>query len=155
LLYASWQNRDSLLVTKQEFTNDLTANYHEMKKHGLNKEDAFYFLPPYEWYNDSISKWTGEMEMQLINYSPGTLSHADYTKPSEKNYRSSQTIYNSIVEYENKSSNGLKGFILLLHIGTDKERTDKFYYKLPQLLDWLLLKNYQPLRVDELLNHKN
>jgi peptidoglycan/xylan/chitin deacetylase (PgdA/CDA1 family) len=155
LLYASWQNRDSLLVTKQEFTIDLAANYHEMKKHGISKEDAFYFLPPYEWYNDSISQWAGDMGLQLINYSPGTLSHADYTKPSDKNYRSSQTIYNSIVEYENKSSNGLNGFILLLHIGTDKERTDKLYKRLPQLLEWLLLKNYQPLRVDELLNHKN
>lgn len=126
-----------------------------MQKFGILKKDAFFFLPPYEWYNDSISTWTREAGHQLINYSPGTLSHADYTTPLDKNYRSSQTIYNSIIEYENKSSNGLNGFILLLHIGTGKERTEKFYYMLPQLLDWLLLKNYQPLRVDELLNHKN
>ncbi len=126
-----------------------------MEKHGINKEAAFFFLPPYEWYNDSISKWTREAGHLLINYSPGTLSHADYTTPSDKNYKSSQTIYNSTVEYENKTTNGLNGFILLLHIGTSKVRTEKFYTMLPQLLEWLLLKNYQPVRVDELLNHKN
>ena len=35
LLYASWENRDSTLVTKEEFLNDLKANYLEMKKFGI------------------------------------------------------------------------------------------------------------------------
>jgi peptidoglycan/xylan/chitin deacetylase (PgdA/CDA1 family) len=30
LLYASWTNRDSLLVSKEEFTSDLMNNYKEM-----------------------------------------------------------------------------------------------------------------------------
>ena len=30
----------------------------------------------------------------------GTLSHADYTTGNDKNYRSSESIYNSIVDYE-------------------------------------------------------
>ena len=48
LLYASWTNRDSTLVTKQEFINDLKTNYDVMASFGISKNDAKYFLPPFE-----------------------------------------------------------------------------------------------------------
>ena len=66
-----------------------------------------------------------------------------------KNYRSSDTIYQSIIGYEQK--HGLNGFILLLHIGTDARRTDKMYNRLGGLLDYLKQKQYNLVRVDELL----
>jgi hypothetical protein len=54
-----------------------------------------------------------------------------------KKYVSSDSIYNRILGYEQKDPNGLNGFILLLHIGTDPARTDKFYYKLHELINEL------------------
>ncbi|RYF88789.1 MAG: polysaccharide deacetylase family protein [Chitinophagaceae bacterium] len=151
LLYAPWHKRDSLLIDQKIFNDDLLKNYAAMKKYGIQKKDAGYFLPPYEWYNDSIAAWTKQLGLQLINYSPGTISHADYTWPELKNYRSSETILASIKNYEAKTAKGLNGFILLLHIGTDPKRTDKFYDQLPQLIQWLKLKGYQLERMDELL----
>jgi len=148
LLYADWNKRDSLLVTKQQFKNDLQKNYTVMKKLGI--AGAKYFLPPYEWYNDSIAAWTKEMDLQLISFSPGTRSTADYTTPEMKNYRGSDEIYRSIIEQEEK--NGLNGNILLLHIGTDPKRTDKFYYRLNELIDVLKQKGYSFRRIDELLD---
>jgi len=150
-LYCDWTKRDSLLVTKQQFKSDLEKNYDELKRLGISKSLAHFFLPPYEWYNDSIATWTKKMGLQLVNYTPGTLSHADYTTPDEKNYRNSEVIYQSILDYEKKYSSGLNGFVLLMHIGTDAKRADKFYYHLPQLLQWLKEKGYQPVRIDELL----
>lgn len=152
LLYALWEKRDSLLVTKKEFTTDLEKNYAVMKTFGIQKLEAQYFLPPYEWYNDSIAKWTKDFGLQLINYSKGTLSAADYTHPQLKNYRSSETIMASIKNYEASSSNGLSGFILLVHIGTDARRTDKFYKQLPELIQWLKQKGYKFEKINELLN---
>ena len=152
LLYADWTKRDSILVTEKEFKKDLKRNYKRMRRFGIKKKDAVYFLPPYEWYNKSIANWTEEMGLVLVNFSPGTLSTADYTYPEMKTYRSSQVIYNSIVGYENKSSNGLNGFILLIHIGTDSRRTDKFYMLLETLLNELTLKGYTFVRIDELIN---
>jgi peptidoglycan/xylan/chitin deacetylase (PgdA/CDA1 family) len=147
LLYADWTKRDSLLVTKKEFEADLKLNYDAMKELGIS--NAKYFLPPYEWYNDSIAAWTKEMHLQLINFTPGTKSNADYTTPDLKNYRASDEIYNSIISLETKQS--LDGFVLLLHIGTDPKRTDKFYFKLKQLIQTLKQKGYSFKRVDELL----
>lgn len=146
LLYCSWTNRDSLLVTRDAFENDLEANYDAMKKLGIPR--APFFLPPYEWYNDSIADWTKRMGLQLINFSPGTISHADYTTPDIKNYRSSEVIMQSIKQ----SSENLNGFILLLHIGTDPKRTDKFYKRLPELVEYLKSKYYEFVTVTQLLS---
>ena len=149
LLYCDWDNRDSLLVTKKQFIADLNANLHSISKAGIVK--ANYFLPPYEWYNDSIAAWTKANGLQLINYSPGTLSNADYTYPGLKNYRSTNEIYQSVLQTEASDDHGLNGYILLLHIGTDSRRTNKFYLRLNELITTLKQKGYTFKRVDELL----
>lgn len=155
LLYCDWNIRDSLLVTKKEFEKDLLKNFNMLSRFGINKKDALYFLPPYEWYNDSIALWTKQLGLQLINYTPGTLSHADYTVSNDKNYRSSETIYNYIIDYEKSKPAGLNGFILLMHTGAGPERTDKFYTRLPLLIKYLRQKGYQFQRVDQLLGPVN
>ncbi|MGV3541088.1 MAG: polysaccharide deacetylase family protein [Rufibacter sp.] len=152
LLYADWGKRDSLLVTKEQFLTDLQANYAQMQRFGLRPEDAPFFLPPYEWYNQKITDWTTEAGFTLINYTPGTLSHADYTYPSlGKQYRTSEVILNSIWNYEKKDPHELNGFLLLLHLGTDPQRTDKFYHHLDELLSQLKRKGYQLVPLAELL----
>ena len=153
LLYCDWVKRDSLLVTKKQFTEDLQNAYKELKQWGIEKKDAHYFLPPYEWYNDSIARWTKEMGLQLVDFTPGTRSNADYTYPEMGNkYVNSDSVFNSILHYEVKSTNGLNGFILLVHIGTDPRRTDKFYKRLPELIDTLKSRGYGFVRIDELFN---
>lgn len=154
LLYADWTKRDSLLVTEKQFNDDLLANYEKMSAFGVEARDARYFLPPYEWYNATIVRWTENLGLTLINFSPGTRSAADYTFPETGDrYVSSDVIYESIMQYEQRDSHGLNGFILLVHIGTDPRRTDKFYYYLPRLITWLKGKGYTFLRIDELLGH--
>ena len=151
-MYCDWVKRDSLLVTHKQFKEDLQNAYKELKQWGVEKDQAHYFLPPYEWYNDSISKWTNETGLQLINFTPGTRSNADYTYPEMGNkYLSSDTIFHSILNYEMHSTSGLNGFILLVHIGTDPRRTDKFYYRLPELINELEDRGYAFVRIDELL----
>lgn len=155
LLYCDWVNRDSLLVTKEEFIRDLENNNRVMKKFGISKKEAPYFLPPYEWYNDTLSIWTESMDLKIVNYTPGTLSHADYTTPDMPNYRSSEVIYKSIIDFEGENENGLNGFILLSHIGTAPERVDKFYNYLDALIIELKTRGYQFVRIDELLDLKS
>jgi endoglucanase len=144
LLYAAWENRDSLLVNRKEFEADLLNNYQEMQKFGLSIKDAPLFMPPYEWYNDSISAWTRDLGLHLINFTPGTRSNADYTTPDMGNrYVDSETIMKSIFQYEKKDPSGLNGFILLLHVGTDSRRTDKFYNRLRELIAGLRGRGYE------------
>jgi endoglucanase len=153
LLYCDWIKRDSLLVSEGSFKRDLKNNYKRMRKFGIRKKAAPYFLPPYEWYNATIAEWTREAGLQLVNFSHGTRSTADYTYPEMgKSYRSSEEIYDSIIKLEKNAPNGLNGFILLLHVGTDPRRTDKMYLKLGQLLNELKEKGYRFKRINALLD---
>jgi peptidoglycan/xylan/chitin deacetylase (PgdA/CDA1 family) len=89
----------------------------------------------------------------LINYTPGTISHADYTTPDMKNYRGSDEIMESILAYEAKE--GLNGFLLLTHVGTDPKRTDKLYARLEELVIALNGRGYEFVSLAEVLDKKN
>ncbi|MEJ7586937.1 MAG: glycoside hydrolase family 9 protein [Ferruginibacter sp.] len=153
LLYCDWNKRDSLLVTKTQFEKDLDKNMAAINNKGIPTAAVPYFLPPFEWYNDSIAAWTKEKGMQLINFSPGTLSTTDYTYPSLKNYRTTAEIFQSVIDKEKNDVHGLNGYILLLHIGTAPERTDKFYYRLNELIKTLKQKGYRFKTITGLLNN--
>jgi len=140
LLYCTWENRDSMLVTKSEFINDLENNYRELAKAGINKNEATVFLPPYEWYNEAIALFTKEMGLKLVNNSPGTFTAQDWTFPGGTTYYSSDTLMKNLLTYENEK--GLNGYILLIHPGTDPRRTDKFYLHLDSVLKYLTNKKY-------------
>lgn len=140
LLYAPWGNRDSLLVTRQEFNEDIFKSYKVLREFGIT--NAPYFIPPYGHYNATISSWVRQLGLQVINYTPGTLTNGDYTTPEMKRYFSSKEILGRIWEYERTDPNGLNGHIMLIHFGTDPARTDKFYDKLPGLIRELRRKGY-------------
>lgn len=154
LLYTDWNDRNKTLVSKDEFLSDLNANYDEMKKFGVERRDATYFLPPFEWYNSTIADWTNEAGLTLVNFTPGTSSNADYTTLADKNYMTSDAILEKIKRYEAGDPNGLNGFILLTHIGAGPNRPDKFSDKLDTLITWLRSRNYDMVRIDGLLTKK-
>jgi endoglucanase len=98
LLYCDWQNRDSLLLDFNTFETDLKNNFAELEKFGIQKENARYFMPPYEWYNRQIVDWSRNLGLDVINFTPGTGTNADYTTPEMKNYKSSEQFSNQSAE---------------------------------------------------------
>lgn len=151
LLYCDWNDRAKTLVTREEFQRDLLANYREMERFGVARRKAPCFIPPYEWYNTDITRWSREMGLTLFNFTPGTSSNADYTTPDMKEYLSSEVIYGRILDYEKSDAHGLNGFILLIHVGTDPARTDKLYLRLDDLIVELTRRGYEFVRIDRLL----
>ena len=151
LLYADWADRNKTLVTREQFERDLNDNLAAMRPFGIDRRQVPFFMPPFEWYNRDIADWTSAMGYRIVNFSPGTRSNADYTTDDDKNFISSDAIMQRITEYEAKDPNGLNGFILLTHIGSGPNRTDKFHDRTEDLITWLRSKGYEPVRVDELL----
>jgi endoglucanase len=141
LLYCSWEKRDSLLVSRNEFFTDLEHNYRELEKSGISKKEASVFLPPYEWYNDTIAKWAGKAGLTLVDNSIGTITSQDWTYPEKgKPYYSSDSLMKNFLSYE--KVNGMNGYILLIHPGTDIRRKDKFYLHLDSILNYLEKRKY-------------
>lgn len=149
LLYADWANRDSTLLTREAFRKDLMDNYQAMQQVGLKLPQKSYFLPSFEWYNNDISDWCSELGVQLVNFTPGTTSNADYTTPDMKSYRSSDVILKNIFSYEELHT--LNGFILLTHIGVSPNRKDKFYNQLDQLIAQCKAKGYELVTIEDIL----
>jgi len=153
LLYCAWDKGKQTLVTREAFVTDLRANLEKIARLGVNRPR--YFLPPYEHWNGDIAGWTAELGLQLINFTPGTRSNADYTGDASPNFVSSSVIFESIVRRERQDPQGLNGFLVLLHIGAGPKRADKLHTRLGELLYDLAGKGYQFVRVDELLERKD
>jgi peptidoglycan/xylan/chitin deacetylase (PgdA/CDA1 family) len=141
LLYCSWEKRDSMLVSKNEFLSDLENNYNELAKSGIPKKESLVFLPPFEWYNDTIADWTRKTGIKLVDNSNGTITNQDWTFPDKgKPYFSSDSLMKNFLSYEMKK--GMNGYILLIHPGTDPGRKDKFYLRLDSILNYLETRKY-------------
>lgn len=152
LLYCPWTGPKTTLVSRQVFTEDLERNYDALRPFGVQRADAPYFLPPYEWYNTEIADWTRGAGFTLICHTPGTRSNADYTEEGTRQFVPSETIFHSILARERSDPHGLNGFMLLLHVGAGPGRSDKFHARLAELVDQLAARGYGFLRVDELLD---
>jgi hypothetical protein len=152
LIYLLAAKESDLLVTKTEFEKDLDANITSMKKFGVIYKQPKYFIPPYEWWNDSISTWSAAKQMTLFSFTPGTSTNADYTYPElGKQYKTSVEIFSQVQLLQNTRPGKLNGMIILLHVGTDPRRTDKFYKQLPAFISFLQKNKYQLVTIDKLL----
>lgn len=151
-LYCPWDNRDKTLIAKEDFIKDIKASQEHLIRFGVDPNKNRYWIPPYEWYNEDISRWSDELGLILINFSPGSYSNADYTGEADKNYRSSDFIYQKILEKEETDPNGLNGFLFLMHIGAGPGRKDKFFLRLEPLILELTKRGYSFVLAYEMLD---
>lgn len=135
-----WDNRDSSLVTHDEFIADLKQAYATMAPYDITPENSPYFIPPYEWYNACHASWARELGLQVINFTPGTQSNNDYTWIGLKHYRDNKWLWNSIMNWEKQHS--LNGHFLMIHLGKDSRRPKGFYEELPKLIKTLKKRGY-------------
>lgn len=140
LLYADWGKRDSLLITKKTFRKDLEKNLKAITQLGISKDSVRWFLPPYEWYNQPIVDWTREMNMEVVCFTPGVGTNADYTTPQMSNYKSSKALIGRLLRFE--ETKGLNGAVILIHPGVHPDREDKLYMHLGDIIDELRKRGY-------------
>src|SRR5439155_14170764 len=140
-LYCPWEDRSKTLVTEEFFKRDLQKNIDDLRRYGvLPKDKVVCFIPPYEWYNQDQTNWAREMGVLLFNFSPGSGSNRDWAPEDHKSFVPSQKIIDDILAYEQKDPHGLNGFLLLLHVGS--QRKDKPFLLLDGLLEKLEQRGY-------------
>ena len=141
MLIANWGNRDSLIVTYEQITEDLKKNAEALAEYGISPEDSRWFLPPYEYYNKESVFLTNSMGYRMVNYTPGIATPADYTTPDMPNYKDSQTLINALYNFEKVE--GLNGAIVLIHPGIDESRTDRLYNRLGEIIKYFKSRGYK------------
>lgn len=148
LLYCDWNKRDSTLITKEEFFEDIKNNLLELKNLGVPLNHIKYFLPSFECYNQNIVDWSKEFGLTIINFTPNTYTNTDYTTPDMRNYQSSDEILNKLYQKIVKNPDDLNGAILLIHAGTHPDRKDKFYDRLNDLIQILNTSDFKIERLN-------
>ena len=152
LLYCDWNKRDSTLISRRTFMHDYNLNEQAMMKLNVYQPWNRFFIPPYEWWNNDVARWCNEIGISLFNLTPGSATNADYTYPEMgASYKTSEELLNHIKKLA-KQKNGLNGYILLIHAGTDPRRKDKLYSRLNEMIDYLKNEGYKLKRIDQLLN---
>ena len=141
LLYAPWEDRSVCLVTPDSLRADLVRNAQELERFGVTREASRWFLPPYEYYNQACVHVIESMGYQVVNYTPGTATPADYTIPSMKSYRSSQELIDRLYAFE--KSETLNGALLMIHPGVQEARTDRLFDRLGEIIRHLKRKGYR------------
>lgn len=150
-LYVPWEDRKKTLVTEDEFRKDLEKNIDDLRNLGaLTGDGPVYFIPPYEWYNQDQVNWARPMGVLLFNFTPGSGSNRDWAPEGHKSFVTSQKIIDDILAYEQKDPHGLNGFLLLLHLGS--QRQDKPFSLIGPMLDELKKRGYSFVRIDEMLS---
>jgi len=145
LLYNDSVERDSLLVTRDSLIDDLRRNYMKMSVYNID-HDRKLFIPPYEWWNEDVVKWCNDEGIEVVSFTPGTGTNADYTyQGMGESYKSSRDILQTLFQ------KNLNGSIILVHAGTDPRRKDKLYIRLPEIIEKLRTDGYNFVRIDELV----
>lgn len=140
ILLADWDDARTTLATADSAVADMEANYAELARYGVRREDAPWIIPPYEWYNAEHIQAFRANGMLPVSPSPGIMTFRDYTTPDMPDYWSADSMWRQLMERERKS--GLDGSFIILHLGTQDVRTDKFYRYLPAIIDTLREKGY-------------
>lgn len=146
LLYCDWNDRGKTLVSEEAFKQDLRKNLKDLRALGTEPK---FFLPPFEWFNDDQVKWSRELGLTLVNFSPGSGSNRDYIPESDPKFTSSAEIAAGILEYETRDPHGLNGFLLLLHAGS--ARTDKMTDQLDKIVVELKKRGYEFVALESLV----
>jgi peptidoglycan/xylan/chitin deacetylase (PgdA/CDA1 family) len=149
LLYAPWDDRSKSQVDKDAFTRDLNSNLADLRQLGAVPAGATtFFIPPFEWYNRDQVEWSRELDVQVVNLTPGPRSNRDYAPESDPAFVPAEQIYADIFKFAEENSGGLNGVLLLMHVGSG--RKDPFHPLMGRLCDELLRRGQQPVRVDQL-----
>jgi peptidoglycan/xylan/chitin deacetylase (PgdA/CDA1 family) len=154
LLCCDWDERRRTLVSANAFRQDVLENLRELERFGVSRDAVRSWVPAYEWYNDETVSWGAALGLQTVSFTPGTRANADYTGEADRNFVSSDEIVASIQARERSDPAGLNGFVLLMHLGAGPARADKFHRRLDEVIEFLLSRQYEPVRVDELLDDR-
>lgn len=118
---------------------------------GVSRNELRFFLPTSDQLTPAVVEHGRGYGMSMITGTPGTLSLRTTTQENTREFTSSQSILESILNRERSGKNGLNGFQLLFQLDSGARQTDKFYTRLAELLDTLQNRGYEFVRLDELL----
>ncbi len=110
-----------------------------------------YWRAPFGEYNNEILTWAAEAGFLHIHWTGHFDTHDWVTDENSELYKTPSEIYDSIMQAEKHTPNGLNGVIMLMHLDSNREEGHAFEI-LPRLIETMRIKGYGIGNVTELLN---
>lgn len=140
ILLADWDTDRTPLVGADSAVADMDANYLELSRYGVDTTRNRVVVPSYEWYAKCHTDAFRAAGYIPISPSPQFITYRDYTTPDMAEYCPSDSIWQDFLEKSNRAD--ADGAIIIVHLGTQDARTDKFYTRLPEMLDTLSARGF-------------
>lgn len=140
ILLADWDEKRTTLARADSALRDMQDCMAELSKYGIDTTCTRFVVPSFEWYNAEHTNAFSHNDYITVTMSPGLLTYLDFTVPDMTAYCTSDSIWENFIE--NLQNDNLIGKIILIHLGTQPERTDKFYLRLPAMIDSLHSRGY-------------
>lgn len=140
ILLADWDENRTTLARADSALRDMQDCMVELSKYGIDTLLTRYVVPSFEWYNREHTEIFSRNGYITVTLSPGLLTYLDFTVPEMTAYCTSDSIWENFTE--NLKNDNLSGKIILIHLGTQSDRVDKFYLRLPAMIDSLQARGY-------------
>lgn len=141
-----WQCCENDAMDEGNTETQMQANIDLLKKAGLNSKICL--LPAAFSGNFTVA------DHYIIKPTAGTSSLLANSVPESPQYRSSDSIFQSIIFRSRQMPFGLNGYFLVIPTDAPAGRTDKMFMLLPLLLQELKNAGYQFITADEMLGLK-
>jgi peptidoglycan/xylan/chitin deacetylase (PgdA/CDA1 family) len=111
---------------------------------------APFWRAPFGEYNQQILDWAAECGYMHVRWTKGYDSFDWVEDQNSPIYRSSQEVFEHIIDNDNNGGN-LNGAIVLMHLGSNRTQ-DSVYKIVPDLIDEFLSRGYTLVPISELIN---
>lgn len=130
------------LVSADSLMRDTESVEAKLRALGLEKKDFEWMIPPFETYNEYYAQLYREAGYRLIRPSRGFVTSSDWTSKDARNYKSCETMINSLWSYEEEHT--LNGCLILIHPMSYPVRDpeDRMFVHLGEIIDGLAGRGY-------------
>ncbi len=109
-----------------------------------------YWRAPYGEYNQEILTWAAEVGYLHIRWTSDFDTYDWVVDESSKLYRTPEQIYEHFISVDDEHPNGLKGVIVLMHLGSHRNGNHVFE-ALPKLIETIRARGYEVSSISDLL----
>lgn len=154
--WATERRQRTLPGVTREFIQQQLLRTARAFKEATGREMAPLWRAPYGEINDEISGWAQELGWRHVAWTTNpqmkmTLDTHDWVvDQNDRLYQTAEEIKDRLLAFAEKDRNGLRGGIILMHMGTQR-KIDQAHTMLESLIDELRGRGYEFAKVSQLM----
>jgi peptidoglycan/xylan/chitin deacetylase (PgdA/CDA1 family) len=155
--FATTKRNETLPNVTREFVHDELNRTARLFEEVTRAKMAAFWRAPFGEHNAEIRQWAAELGYRHIGWTRGrswqeSMDTLDWVSDtSSVAYHTSEEILANLMTMTENENHGINGGIILMHLGSHRQEGDHVYKTLPRLISGLRDKNYELVKVSDLM----